>query len=41
MRKAITSALDSQRNVRLLLIQLAVCLAAAFAADLVGSAGRA
>ena len=36
MRKAITSALDSQRNVRLLLIQLAVCLAAAFAADWAG-----
>ena len=36
MRKAFTSAQDPRRAVRLLLIQLAVCLAAAFAADWAG-----
>ncbi len=36
MRKALTFGLDSHRNAFLLLIQLAVCLTAAFAADWVG-----
>ena len=36
MRKALTSSLDSHRAARLLLVQLAFCFAAAFAADWAG-----